>query len=316
VDGKKPASASQEVAAKEDEAAALEHELEQEAAGLLHQVRWLERRFEGLQQGLRRLEEHGQLHPDLAEVEARLLARLPVPPSVEVYRQEVMTARQQALIVRGRVHQRMRRSVDTARQQLEQMQTHVGRIEGLVQAHVARLEGRPPPLPAEAAGAVPASQASMQLGFDELEAMRVESTASLLPPGSGAARLPGDDGAPSAAGTEPERRYEHRVPLQAEVDFESESNLYSGFSTNLSEGGIFVATVKLLPIGTPVDLNVTLPGEGALALRGVVRWTRILNIDTPDVYPGIGVQFVDLTAELSAALRRFLAHREPLFYPD
>jgi uncharacterized protein (TIGR02266 family) len=320
----RPSSASEHLDLQEEQASTLERELEQEATGVLQQTRWLERRFDAVQRGLRILEEHGQLHPDLAEVEARLELRMPIPPSVEVYRQEVQTARQQALIIRGRVHKRMRTSVDSAANNLELVQTHLGRLELLVQTMVARVEGRPDPqqvtdpeLPPDwtPPGRTPRtrppplrveSQASQQLSLEEIDALRVESTAALLP-----------EPAPVAQETAAsERRYEHRVPLQAEVDWSSESNFYSGFSTNLSEGGLFVATVKLLPIGTEVDLNITLPGEGALQLHGVVRWARVVNIDTPDVYPGIGIQFVDLTPEISAKLRRFLAQREPMFYPD
>src|SRR5262245_35583444 len=49
-----------------------------------------------------------------------------------------------------------------------------------------------------------------------------------------------------------------RVPLHTQVDFASDSNVFTGFSTNLSEGGVFVATLDLLPVGTPVDLTFTL----------------------------------------------------------
>src|SRR5207237_787078 len=40
--------------------------------------------------------------------------------------------------------------------------------------------------------------------------------------------------------------------MQAEVDFESDSNFYSGFSSDVGEGGLFVATVNLVEPGTEV----------------------------------------------------------------
>ncbi len=38
-----------------------------------------------------------------------------------------------------------------------------------------------------------------------------------------------------------------RIPLKTQVDLSSDSNLFTGFSTNLSEGGLFVATVNSCP---------------------------------------------------------------------
>lgn len=107
-----------------------------------------------------------------------------------------------------------------------------------------------------------------------------------------------------------------RIPLHTQVDLSSDSNVFTGFSTNLSEGGLFVATVNLLPVGTPVDLTFTLPGNAKVSVRGEVRWTRELDDRTPEVFPGVGVRFVELSPEAANALHRFIASREPLFYPD
>jgi uncharacterized protein (TIGR02266 family) len=107
-----------------------------------------------------------------------------------------------------------------------------------------------------------------------------------------------------------------RVPLQTSVDLASDSNLFTGFGTNVSEGGLFVATINVLPVGTPVDLTFTLPGKSKLTVHGEVRWIREVNDRTPDVFPGVGVRFVNLTPATAEVLKRFVAEREPLFYPD
>ena len=107
-----------------------------------------------------------------------------------------------------------------------------------------------------------------------------------------------------------------RVPMQTQVDLSSDSNVFTGFSTNLSEGGVFVATVNLLPVGTPVDLTFTLPGNTRITVKGEVRWTREIDDRVPDVFPGVGVRFVELGVDAAQALHRFVAAREPLFFPD
>ena len=119
--------------------------------------------------------------------------------------------------------------------------------------------------------------------------------------------------APTPGGT---GRSNSRVPLQTQVDLSSDSNVFTGFSTNLSEGGLFVATLKVLPVGTPVDLTFGLPGKVRISVHGEVRWIREIDDRTPDVFPGLGVRFVDLSPEAAQALHRFVGEREPLFYPD
>ena len=119
--------------------------------------------------------------------------------------------------------------------------------------------------------------------------------------------------APTSGGSS---RSTTRVPLQTQVDLSSDSNVFTGFSTNLSEGGVFVATLKVLPVGTPVDLIFSLPGKVRISVRGEVRWIREIDDRTPDVFPGVGVRFVDLSPDAAQALHRFVAEREPLFYPD
>jgi uncharacterized protein (TIGR02266 family) len=117
--------------------------------------------------------------------------------------------------------------------------------------------------------------------------------------------------APGAPG-----RSSSRIPVQTQVDLSSDSNVFTGFSTNLSEGGVFVATLNLLPVGTAVDLTFSLPGKVRIAVQGEVRWTREVDDRAPDVFPGVGVRFVDLSPEAAQAIHRFVADREPLFFPE
>ena len=72
----------------------------------------------------------------------------------------------------------------------------------------------------------------------------------------------------------------------------------------------------MLPVGTPVDLTFTLPGKSKLSVHGEVRWIREVNDRTPEVFPGVGVRFVNLAPGTAEALKRFVSEREPLFYPD
>jgi uncharacterized protein (TIGR02266 family) len=114
----------------------------------------------------------------------------------------------------------------------------------------------------------------------------------------------------------PEGRQAKRVPMQAQIDFGSDSNFFSGFSTNISDGGVFIATVNVLPLGTHIDLSFTLPSGSQVQTKGVVRWVREVNDKIPDAFPGIGVQFEELPEEAHDAIHGFVAEREPMFYPE
>lgn len=112
------------------------------------------------------------------------------------------------------------------------------------------------------------------------------------------------------------QRASPRVKMQATVDFNSDDNFYAGFSANISDGGLFVATVNLLPLGTEVDLSFTLPSGQRIEAKGKVSWVREVNDKIPDAFPGMGVQFIGLAPAAHAAIGQFLAQRDPLFYAD
>lgn len=119
-----------------------------------------------------------------------------------------------------------------------------------------------------------------------------------------------------ATASAPPRRESPRVSMYTQVDLGSESNFYGGFSTNLSEGGLFIATLSTPPRGTQVELTFTLPGGAPIKARGVVRWTREVNDAMPEVMPGAGVQFVELAPEVAASISEFVMKRDPLFYVE
>lgn len=112
------------------------------------------------------------------------------------------------------------------------------------------------------------------------------------------------------------KRQSPRVRMQAQVDFESDDNFFNGFSSNISDGGLFIATVNVLPLGTNVDVGFTLPTGERIECKGVVRWVREIDDRNPDSHPGMGVQFVDLEERAAGAIEQFIQQREPMFYVE
>ncbi len=119
-----------------------------------------------------------------------------------------------------------------------------------------------------------------------------------------------------AVETADHRRSSPRVALNAEVDLSSDTNFFNGFSTDIAMGGLFVATLNAMPVGTEVALKFKMPNGKEIQANGEVRWLRAFDERCPEMLPGMGVQFVDLDNAARTAIAEFIAEREPMFFPD
>ncbi|MDF3071977.1 MAG: Signal recognition particle receptor protein FtsY [Polyangiaceae bacterium] len=112
------------------------------------------------------------------------------------------------------------------------------------------------------------------------------------------------------------RRREHsRFHVDLDVTVGSDHNFYAGFAENLSAGGVFIATHKLKPVGSKIELTINLPDGVQLRAEGEVRWIRVFN-ELSDTPPGMGVKFNDLADASVSLIQGFLERRDPLFFDD
>lgn len=163
-----------------------------------------------------------------------------------------------------------------------------------------RLPHAPPMLKA-----VPRLPSLPPMAIEEAEVLEVIETS---PAGARPASIPPVPGAGWNEGRNANRHF-----VELEVGVSSESNFYVGFTENLSAGGVFVATYNMKPIGSHLDINLSLPSGEQLKIPGVVRWLRSASADS---WPGMGVQFDTVTPAAEAQIKKFLALRDPLFYDD
>jgi len=92
-------------------------------------------------------------------------------------------------------------------------------------------------------------------------------------------------------------RRDDRVPLKARVDYEllSEDTFLFEYTSNVSRGGIFLATRNPLPVGTQLNLRFSLPsGEGTIETTGQVVWVNEYKAGGKNLNPGMGIEFLDL----------------------
>jgi uncharacterized protein (TIGR02266 family) len=273
----------------------------QEAAALTDRARALEGEAGGLE--------------DDTEVSAALLRlREPAPvPAMAKHVERAFAARLQALELRRKAAEAIRTGLRACGEVLAERSRDL--------AADAQVLSR-----ARAAAAQVASQARATAAGAAEAALRVRAP----PPAPAAAHAeevaansrrgsPSQRAAPpagAAIGKIALKRVAARVAMQTQVDLASDSNFFTGFSTNISEGGLFIATVNVLPAGTPVDVTFSLPAGARLTVKGEVRWTREVNDRTPEVFPGVGVRFTEVDPTVVGQIKAFVQEREPLFFPD
>jgi uncharacterized protein (TIGR02266 family) len=125
------------------------------------------------------------------------------------------------------------------------------------------------------------------------------------------------EGSDVAAVTGGNQRRAPRVELSIEIGIDDHTNFYVGFSENVSAGGLFIATYRLMPVNTEVALTFVLPDELPVFVHGVVRWLRDPHdASASEVPPGMGIEFVNLGEAEQARIQAYINTRAPLFYPD
>lgn len=115
--------------------------------------------------------------------------------------------------------------------------------------------------------------------------------------------------------TTAERRTQNRVDVELVISIESDSNFFTGFSENISEGGLFIATYDYKPMGEVFWLEFQLPElSHKVRTRCEVCWVREYNPALPEMIPGMGVRFLDLENMDQGFVQRFCDQlREPMF---
>jgi uncharacterized protein (TIGR02266 family) len=106
-----------------------------------------------------------------------------------------------------------------------------------------------------------------------------------------------------------------RTSVEVAIDVYSEHNFWSGVTMDVSEGGVFIATQRMIKNGTMLIVDMAIPGEDEpIVALAEVSWLRTFSRDS-DAPPGIGLQFVHICEESLAKIRRFVeSYREPLLF--
>ena len=92
-----------------------------------------------------------------------------------------------------------------------------------------------------------------------------------------------------------ERRLSARAAVTVRVDYATVDAMFSEFTQNINEGGLFIESETLLDLDEQVHLQFRLPGvDDPIKVNGRVAWIREAGPDGP---PGMGVEFENLDAD-------------------
>jgi uncharacterized protein (TIGR02266 family) len=302
----------------EEEAAALEEQQGGELAQLLGSLEELGRRLETARASM-----EGLSDPKASAFAEKLKKVAFKPPELNGELERMIEARTKALEGRAKAREAIAKAIEKSRSDIgkwtQQMTTAEEMAQQIVERHRSAAAAPPPPAPSpvqpQVMHAAPEAPVEPIALVSPPHQISDTPTPVLLQPAQPAAlKEKKRPQAPPPAEAKPERH--HRVKMQAQVDLGSESNFFTGFSTNISDGGLFIATVNMVPLGTEIDVKFSLPSGEKIEVKGKVRWLREINDRSPDIFPGLGVQFVDLTPEAQKSIHRFVASREPMFFPD
>ncbi|HZI13527.1 MAG TPA: TIGR02266 family protein [Myxococcus sp.] len=288
-----------ELTRAETELSAQEARLAEELAHARAEAAGLATRLDTTRTALEEALNEPDADPAVGEHATRLQMAVAPTLDVEASRQKALKAREAALEARRKAAQEQASALRT-------VQTQVSKLSGALTEAQAVLDSQ-----------VEATAARTRARQEAAKARQAElARAAAQAQARGQGPAPQHPGAKPQVAPDKDARRNGRVRMHTSIDMRSDSNFFTGFSMDISEGGVFIATVDAVQPGTQVELDFTLPGGKPLKVTGVVRWVREANPRMPELMPGVGVQFTGLPPEVASAITGFVTTRDPLFFPD
>lgn len=103
------------------------------------------------------------------------------------------------------------------------------------------------------------------------------------------------------------RRANARIHLEAAVDLRSATNLFTGLTENISQGGVFIATEVHMDLGEKLQVSLSLLGDTPITVDTEVCWLRPSG--SGGLETGVGVRFLNLTEKERRYLQTFIDSR-------
>ncbi len=100
-----------------------------------------------------------------------------------------------------------------------------------------------------------------------------------------------------------------RTRKKVRITIQAEPGAIRGYTSDISRGGLFIVTTKLLQPGTRIRLKVATESGPALGI-GTVKWAkRVPPQLIRDMRGGMGVEFTWLSPELKALVESMFGEK-------
>jgi hypothetical protein len=106
-----------------------------------------------------------------------------------------------------------------------------------------------------------------------------------------------------------DRRSSPRHSVEIPLLYASDTLSFDAMARDLSQGGIFIASELLDPIGTRCNITILPDGSPPIAFSGVVCHVVEEETGLGGRPPGLGIKFTDVTSEAERWLKVYLGHR-------
>lgn len=113
----------------------------------------------------------------------------------------------------------------------------------------------------------------------------------------------------------PDRRDGGRLQFDVQVGVATSHRLFVGLTSNISAGGLFIATDEPLKKGDTLDVRFKIPGsDHVFAKKATVCWTRPIEGANEDARAGAGCKLESLSDDEAKLLNAFLQTHDAIFY--
>lgn len=105
--------------------------------------------------------------------------------------------------------------------------------------------------------------------------------------------------------TEKKPRENVRVRIIFKVTILCQNQKRVSFASNLSEAGVFIRSIKPIPVGTKVSIAMDLPSTKPIEVEGVIINIVEFNRDS-FIEPGMCIRFTNIDKDMQLGLRKFV----------
>ncbi len=114
------------------------------------------------------------------------------------------------------------------------------------------------------------------------------------------------------------RQVYHRRPARPHPLFnlvlDRDCRFFTGFVGDIASGGLFIETYNIYPVGTKLTVMAELAADRVIMGSVRVVWIREHAPGAPEIHPGMGVIFQNLTRTAENEINEYLLGHDSIFY--